>query len=155
MALDDDAGGRSATLAWRKWLWGIGAATVLTMLVTFVLQALEIRQLREAVVMWRRMAQWPAAGFGFPPLNVSTLDGQKRLIGAGPTRSQVIAVFTTSCPYCRANQPLWRSLASRVDSLGNTDMVWLSLSPRDSTTDYVVEYQLPSDHAVLEADKAL
>ena len=30
-----------------------------------VLQALEIRELRRAVIMWRRMAQWPAAGVGF------------------------------------------------------------------------------------------
>ena len=120
-----------------------------------VLQALEIRELRRAVIMWRRMAQWPAAGVGFPPLTVAGLDSTTRVVGAGPARSQVIAAFTASCPFCRQSQPEWRSLATRLDSLGDVDMVWLSESPRDSTVSYAAEHQLPTSRVVLEADKAL
>ena len=34
-------------------------------------------------------------------------------------------------------------------------MVWLSLSPQDSTTGYVAEHQLPTERVFVGADKAL
>ncbi len=137
------------------WLRAIATLTAAVVLGTMTLQALEIRQLRASVVEWRRRAQWPAVDVGFPPLTVQTLDGSTRTVGSGPSRGQVIAVFTTSCPYCLANQPAWKALASRLDSLGDVDMVWLSLSPRDSTANYASEQQLPENRLVLEANKAL
>lgn len=140
----------------RKVWWRVlTALSIVVVLGTVLLQALETRQLRSSVQEWRRRAQWPAVSLGFPPLAVQSLDGTASIIGVGPNRPQVVAVFTTSCPYCRESQSSWRSLASRLDSLGDTDMVWLSLSPHDSTASYAVEQHLPVNRVMLGADAAL
>lgn len=133
-----------------RWLVGLAVAAGLA---AAILQALEVRQLRQSVEQWRRRAQWPAAGVGFPPLEARSLDGARRFVGAGPSRAQVIVVFSTSCPFCRATLPAWRQLAARLDSLGTpVDMVWLSLSPRDSPRQYVGEQRLPYDRVAVDPD---
>ncbi len=149
---DAKAANSSLRKAWWRILTALSVAVVLG---TVTLQAFETRQLRTSVREWRRRAQWPAVGFGFPPLTVRTLEGATRVVGAGPMRTQVLAVFTSSCPYCRASLPVWRSLATGLDSLQDAEMVWLSLSPRDSTIRYAAEQRLPMDRVVLEPDAAL
>ena len=142
----------SRRIAWDKWIVGVLFAVLM---VTLVLQSLGTRQLQTSVREWKRRAQWPAAGVGFPPLATHALSGEVRVVGAGPTKAQIIAVFTTSCPYCKASVPTWQVLSAVTDTSSVMEMVWLSLSPRDSTENYVREHALPSTKVVIDPEKKL
>lgn len=142
----------SRRVAWPTW---IGVVSFAIVLVTLVLQSLGARQLQASVREWKRRAQWPAAGVGFPPLTTHALNGDVRLVGAGPTKAQIIVVFTTSCPYCRASLPQWQALSAVTDTSSVMEMVWLSLSQRDSTVQYVREHGLPDQNVVVEPEKQL
>ena len=50
--------------------------------------------------------------------------------------------FTAACPYCRASLPEWKHLTDslRRSAAGPVDVVWLSLSARDSTVWYIQEH---------------
>jgi thiol-disulfide isomerase/thioredoxin len=83
-----------------------------------------------------------------PPVPASFLTGDTITLGAPPSGTrQVMLVFTTTCPYCRASLPAWQSLAERADSLRNIGIsapriVGLSLDSIDATTAYVQEHAL-------------
>ena len=138
--------------SWTQWLLVLSLGVVL---VTLVLQSFEIRRLQSSVHLWRRRAQWPADGVRFPPLPTTTLRGDARMVGARSTKTQIIVVSTTSCPYCRASLPQWRRLSALVDTSHAIEMVWLSLSPRDSTFAYASAHGLPQEDIAVEPDSAL
>lgn len=77
-----------------------------------------------------------------------------RVVGARSLKTQIIAVLTTSCPNCRASIPQWKRLSRLVDTLA-TEMVWLSLSPHDSTLAYVNEHGLPQEQVAENPDRTL
>jgi peroxiredoxin len=116
-------------------------ATALSAALSFQVRSLygyraEVRRLREDM---RHLHP----GQYVPAVRAATLAGGSVTLGeTAPGRSQVLIVFTTTCPYCRATLPAWRELTRslQADSASRHDVVWVSLSARDSTRDYVAEH---------------
>jgi len=127
--------------------------------ITVMLQSAATTRLEEAVQFWKRQAQWPAEGSGFPMLDTHHLDGTPQRVGALP-RAQLLIVFTTSCPNCRANLPVWQDLTTRFEAVSANAGIealpreawWVSLSPQDSVEAYVAEHGLSRDRVVLADD---
>lgn len=139
----------------RRWLLWIKRVGIGAIVIALSLQEFRIRRLEASVRLWQTRARGPTAGVTFPPLPTQTLSGEPRVVGARSAKTQIIAAFTTSCPYCRASVPEWRRLAALVDTSTAVDMVWLSLSSRDSTVAYVREHGLPSEKIAIDPEKAL
>ena len=141
---------------WHVWLLG---STCVVLAVTVFLLSAANTQLEEAVKHWKRQAQWPAEANGFPILDTHHLDGTPQRVGALPG-AQLLIVFTTSCPNCRANLPVWQDLTTRFEAVSanaGSDALpreawWVSLSPRDSVETYVAEHGLSRERVVLADD---
>lgn len=155
MTLAADAVEPSSLLGRVTWFRALVALTMLAMFANMTLQAREIDRLEKAVRIWKHRAQWPAVGVTFPPMATTTLRGDSRMVGARSPKSQIIAVFTTTCPFCRASVPQWRRLSGLADTSATLGMTWLSLSPRDSTLAYANTNGLPEEHVAFGAERAL
>jgi peroxiredoxin len=87
---------------------------------------------------------------------VAQLDGDSVTLGAVPDRTerQVLFLFTTTCPYCRAALPTWRTLA---DSLRRTasriQVLGVSLDSAGATRDYRAAHQLDFPVGLLASPK--
>ena len=133
------------------WL-GIALALALTVIVVLGrrLEALAIEHQRV-----RRLAATLHEGGYTAQARLATVAGDSVLVGdpAGASR-QVLLVFTTTCPYCKATLPVWRQLA---DSLRRTDpriqVFGLSLDPDSVTRPYVEANQLAFPVAMLESPR--
>jgi peroxiredoxin len=116
--------------------WALAAVLVVTL-------GRENRGLRAIEERYDRMRAYPYPGQWVPTVRASTINGDTVTVGEAVTgRSQLVFAFTTSCPYCRASLPEWKRLAEMVtgDSGKRHDVYWVSLSPRDSTMQYVAEH---------------
>lgn len=86
----------------------------------------------------------PRPGLFVPTASVSSLDGAQVTIGEPkPGGTQLLFVFTTTCPYCRASLPAWESIAARARSSGPDNEVYgVSLDSLDLTREYVRAHKL-------------
>jgi len=88
----------------------------------------------------------PTVGQWVPKVEATALDGRVVTVGESPDRrTQVLVFFTVSCPYCRQNLIAWQALSDSLRLDSRTQMLWVSLSPRDSTVDYVREHAIQSE----------
>lgn len=143
------------SLSRTNWKQRLLTASVGVLFVAVVTQSFQIRHLEESVRIWKRRAQWPAIGVQFPPLATNTLRGGARVVGSRSSKTQIVAVFTTTCPNCRASVPQWRRLSTSIDTSSSVEMVWLSLSPSDSTLVYANEHGIPEAQVAVNPDPAL
>jgi peroxiredoxin len=129
--------------------WTIGVYVALVLAIGIVV--LLARAQRELETRYERLAErsaWLHPGSYVPPVPTSTLTGDTLILGAPPAGArQVLLVFTTTCPYCRASVPAWRSLAARAHSLSRLGgvaphVVGLSLDSLPATTHYMDEHGL-------------
>lgn len=65
----------------------------------------------------REPLQWPHPGYSVPTFETRTLDGDPVRVGetTGEER-QLVFVFRTTCPYCRASLKAWKGIASAVEA---------------------------------------
>lgn len=112
--------------------------------VALVSLALEHRALRTEYAELLERALWPYPGMYVPSFDAISVDGALELtVGAMPDDDrQLIFVFTTTCPYCRASLPAWQ----RIDSLLGPDttiaVLGVSLDGPLETRAYVSEHAL-------------
>lgn len=92
----------------------------------------------------RRLSTLPHAGTVVPTFRTATLAGDSVTVGelADSTARQVILVFNTACPFCRAIVPLWLELADSLGRLGRVQVLAISLDPADTTRHYIREHGL-------------
>ena len=129
--------------------WTVGVYVALVLAVGVVV--LLARSHRQLEARYQRLAErsaWLHPGSYVPVAPVTTIGGDTLTLGAPPAGArQVLLVFTTTCPYCRASLPAWRSLAARADSVSRLGgvaphVVGLSLDSLPATTHYVDEHGL-------------
>jgi thiol-disulfide isomerase/thioredoxin len=129
------------------WTLGVYVALVLAIGIVVLLA----RAHRDLEARYQRLAErsaWLHPGSYVPPVPASFLTGDTITLGAPPSGTrQVLFVFTTTCPYCRASLPAWQSLAERADSLTSLGIsaprvVGLSLDSITATAAYVQEHGL-------------
>lgn len=59
----------------------------------------------------------PHAGYMVPTFETETVAGERVTIGeASPGSRQLLLIFDTACPYCRASLPAWREIAGTIRS---------------------------------------
>lgn len=134
--------------AWRLRLRiAYGAVALLACL--NVALAWQARVMRAQVVELRREARelarvelLPREGQWLPTVRAQTLSGDSVTIGeVADGRNQVLLFFTAQCPYCLRTVPAWRKLHDALTGVpGGPDVIWISLSSRDSTELYVREH---------------
>jgi hypothetical protein len=130
------------------WTLGVYVALVLAIGIVVLLA----RAHRELETRYQRLAErsaWLHSGSYVPPVPAVSLTGDTLTIGAPPAGvRQVLLVFTTTCPYCRASLPAWQSLAARADSTSahggvTPRVIGLSLDSLEATMAYVREHGVP------------
>jgi len=107
--------------------------------------AMEVRALAPQARALQRSKVMPVPGMFVPTVRTATAAGDSITVGETKAgRIQVLIYFATTCQYCRETLPaLTRiSRALLADSLHRFDVVWISMSPRDSTRTYLAEHDI-------------
>ncbi len=113
------------------------------LVVTLAVQNRTLRTRYNALVKRDRL---PYPGLYMPTFQATTLGGELVTIGeVGEDERQLLFVFNTTCPYCRASIPAWRRIAARLDSVGKpaVRMLGISLASEEETRRYVSEHAFP------------
>jgi peroxiredoxin len=121
------------------------AGALLVALALVVALGIETRSLRAAYQDLGNRAREPHAGIFVPTFRAATLRGDSLTVGALPASGrQVVFVFTTTCPYCRASLPAWRQLARDVDTARTVrvQVVGVSWDSAEQTRRYAAEQGL-------------
>lgn len=107
----------------RRLLYAAVMAAALAMIV-LVRQYDDLRQRHRALT---QRLQWPHAGYSVPTFHAVTIDGDSVTVGRANDGRQLLIVFTTECPYCRASVGAWRRIIDaasrevpRIATLGIT-----------------------------------
>lgn len=93
----------------------------------------------------RQLSTLPHAGTVVPAFRAATLSGDSVTVGeaADSGDRQVLFVFNTTCPFCRATVPIWQHLADSLKGTGgHVQVLAISLHSADSTRTYVRELGL-------------
>lgn len=82
-----------------------------------------------------------------PTFRTATLQGDSVTIGERADGGrQVLVVFTTTCPYCRASLPAWKRLTALADTMSSprVEVLGVALDSSRATIDrYAAEHTLP------------
>lgn len=84
-------------------------------------------------------------GVYVPTFAATALDGRSLTVGeAANGRRQVVFVFNTTCRFCYASLPAWKTIAARLDSAGHagSTVIGISLDSADVTGRYIAANDL-------------
>jgi peroxiredoxin len=105
-----------------------------------------ITRYNELQVKYLRAVREPLPNSFMPAFQTSTLDGRPVTIGqlSQPGR-QVLLVYTTTCPYCKASLPAWKRITGVVDTMTapRAQVIGISLDSADVTQRYAARNALP------------
>lgn len=122
-----------------------GALVVACLLVLAL--SIQHRALRDRLDRVVRRATRPHPGLYVPTVRVARLEGDTVTVGeAGPHQRQLLLVFTTTCPYCRASLPAWKQVAAAAQPTSGSPPVTVygvSLDSADVTLAYRDAHALP------------
>ncbi|MEP6780179.1 MAG: TlpA disulfide reductase family protein [Gemmatimonadaceae bacterium] len=125
---------------------GVVATAVLVVAMGTELRAL--RPLRQQVKLLRAL---PMVGEYVPRVHTTTLAGDTITLGeTTPGRSQLLFAVSAGCPTCKAMMPEMQRIADSLQRDGKHDVVFVSISPRDSTQAYVAEHGIKQRVVLLE-----
>jgi hypothetical protein len=137
-----------------KWFRGGAVAMIVvsTLALTVIIAAkeAELRALRPVSREIKRLRAMPAVGAYVPLLRTVSVAGDSLTIGETVLgRSQVLFAISTSCAICEAVRPTLERLADSLRTADH-DVIWLSISGRDSTIAYRAKHQLRDPVVVLD-----
>lgn len=121
----------------------LALAAAALLIVVLARQNVTLRQRLEQV---QRDAAQPRAGLFAPTFTAVSLDGTPRTIGErGDDGRQLLLFFATTCAYCRASLPAWRTLAALADSLVSprVEVIGVVLDSAHRAPAYAAEHALP------------
>lgn len=120
-------------------------AALLLAVILVVILGIQLRDVRRQYGDFIQRATTPHAGVYVPAARLVSLTGDTVVVGDAPTgRRQVLLVFTTTCPYCRASLPAWKQLAAAATGApGAPEVIGVSLDSAAATERYVGEHHLP------------
>ena len=103
-----------------------------------VLQSIEVRRLRPQAAELKRRKALPYIGQWVPTIRAPSISGDLATLGeTSMGRTQVLFFFNVTCPYCTQNLPMWKAITDSLRHDPGTAVYWVSLSPLDSTIDYL------------------
>jgi peroxiredoxin len=118
---------RSAEQARFLWERRLLYAAVMVAGLAMVVLVRQYDDLRQRYRALTQRLQWPHAGYSVPTFHAVTIDGDSITVGRADGGRQLLIVFTTACPYCRASVGAWRRIidatnreAPHVTTLGIT-----------------------------------
>ncbi|HET7229488.1 MAG TPA: TlpA disulfide reductase family protein [Longimicrobium sp.] len=108
-----------------------------------VMLAMRVRRLeRENEELFRRVTR-PYAGMYVPAFTAPGTGGRAVQVGSPARGRQVLFVFNSTCPYCRASIPAWTRVAASAEAAnGPGAAVGVSLDPPDSAAAYATRHGL-------------
>lgn len=128
----------------RNWVVVLALAGCTATAALVVLLAKRVADLSKAYSELTTRSTLPHPGYVVPTLHAVALDGDSIVVGqvADPSGRQVVFVFTTTCPYCRATLPVWQLI---FDSLARqqpngVQVVAMSLDSTTLTSAYAAEH---------------
>jgi thiol-disulfide isomerase/thioredoxin len=130
----------------RKWLTALTVTGFVAVSSLVVLLARRVIDLSQAYSELRTRSSLPHTGYVVPTIQVGALNGDSLVVGqlADSGGRQLVFVFTTTCPYCRATLPIWDLVfdsLSRVPTNG-VHVVAMSLDSTAVTSAYAEEHRL-------------
>lgn len=113
------------------------------------------RSLEQRMVEVVRRAAEPRPGIFVPEINATTIAGDPIVVAGGmePGEHQVLAFFTTTCPYCRASMPSWKDLAARLAEDRTSKFIGIAVDSAHLAQAYVSEHGLAFPVVVLNHPK--
>ncbi|HEX8904295.1 MAG TPA: TlpA disulfide reductase family protein, partial [Longimicrobiaceae bacterium] len=105
-----------------------------------------ITRYNELQTRYVRAVREPLPNSFMPSFQTQTLDGHPVTIGQLPQAGrQVLFVYTTTCPYCKATLPAWKRIAGVVDTMTRprAQVYGVSLDSADVTQRYAARNALP------------
>jgi peroxiredoxin len=133
-------------MAVRRLVPWVLAVTLVLACALVLLLAKRVRDLSADYRQLRLLSTLPHAGTVVPTFRTATLAGDSITVGetADSGESQILYVFNTSCPYCRAIIPIWEQIADSLKRLKRpVQVLAISLDSADTTRRYVAEHALP------------
>lgn len=89
------------------------------------------------------LAMNPHSGMYVPVYGGLSTAGDTVAIGDVPSgHRQLLYFFTTSCPYCRASVPMWKTLGKSAGSRDDVDVYGVAVDSSHALTDYEREHDL-------------
>jgi peroxiredoxin len=114
-----------------------------------VLLALQLRSLRAKYGSLQERERVLASGMYVPRLDLELADGGRAIIGAPPARGwQVLFVYNTTCPFCRASLAAWQEVVRRA-AAPQVQVFGLSLDSVQITQRFVHEHHVTFRSAVV------
>jgi peroxiredoxin len=119
---------------------------VLSLSLVAIVLARRVNALSEAYTALQKRASQPYRGYVVPTVNASTIGGDSLIVGETRDSNsvQVLYVFTTTCPYCRATLPIWDAVSDSTNRLygSRVQVVGMSLDSMRVTAKYAEANQL-------------
>lgn len=118
----------------------VGLAAALAVIVFLVYQQ---HQLEARLLQTQARLEWPHAGDYVPRFRAVSLSGDTLSVGAPESAArQLLLVFNTSCPYCRASLPAWKRLAEEYRGDRSVSVLGLATDPPADVRPYAREHGL-------------
>src|SRR6266850_4315824 len=124
--------------------WCLGAALVLESALMMVL----VHRLQNLSIEYQKLhllSVLPHPGTVVPTFRTAALSGDSVTVGEAPDSNvgQLIFIFNTTCPYCKATIPVWKAMADSVARLERRVMVLaISLDSVSITRQYTRTHDL-------------
>lgn len=139
---------------WRAVWIGAAAMVAVTWGAITYQMAMTLREWGPIVRLANEHRVLPQVGTFVPAWPAVVLDGSALTLGeATEGRSQVFIGIQAACPLCREMMPQLRAIADSLSAFGEHDVVWLSLSSRDSTAAYVAEHGIKQPFVLLPDER--
>jgi peroxiredoxin len=124
----------------RRGQWVLAIALIGACVLVLVL-AKRLADLSADYTELRRFATLPHAGTVVPTFRAITVVGDSVTVGESRDSAarQVLFVFNTTCPYCRAMIPVWQAVADSLGRLGEVQVLGISLDSADTSRRYAAE----------------
>jgi thiol-disulfide isomerase/thioredoxin len=119
---------------------------VLCLSLVLIVLARRVNQLSEAYSALQKRSSEPYRGYVVPTVRAETLSGDTLVVGETKDSNsvQVVYVFTTTCPYCRATLPMWDAVSDSTQRLygSRVEVVGMSLDSTRMTAEYAESNRL-------------
>ena len=135
-----------------RWIFGAtGGVGVIALVVLAGSMSSELRILRPMRHEVKVLRALPMIGDYVPKLRMATLRGDSITLGETVQgRSQLVFAISAGCAICREMLPDMQKIADSAAKSGKHDVIFASISPRDSTEAYVAQHHITQPVILLE-----
>lgn len=117
-----------------------------------VLLGIRYQELADRYEQLNERSRYPYPGLQLPRSELTTVGGEKVVIGASDSH-QLLYFFTTTCPYCRRSVDTWRRVAQRAARDSRLGIIGVAFDSLEDTRAYVREHGLRGPVALAEGDE--